>query len=109
MDLETGRIDRNTELQHCVFFMARALGGILLSTVVEPSRVNSTQCVHVWFSSDGFDWREVASFERDIWHLKLFQYPAVYIAPGSDNSEYAFLSCRALRGYDGACLVASRR
>jgi hypothetical protein len=109
LDLESGRIDRRAELPHSVFFMAQALGGILLSTVVEPSRVNPTQNVHIWFSSNGVDWREVASFGRDLWHLKLFQYPTVYIAPGSVNSEFAFLSCRAIRGHDGACLVVSRR
>ncbi len=109
LDPDSGRIDRNAELPQSVFFMAKALGGILLSTVVEPSRVNPTQNVHVWFSASGIEWHEVASFGRDLWHLKLFQYPTVYIAPGSDNSEYAFFSCSAIRGHDGACLVVSRR
>ncbi|MEX0641626.1 MAG: hypothetical protein WD468_02940, partial [Pirellulales bacterium] len=105
LNAQTGQRTPVADVQQSVFFMGQACGGYFLSTIVEPSPVHTTKSVHVWFSPDGDAWGEVFSAPRDRWSLRYFQYPAAFIAQSERECPYVFLSFRAVRGLDDACLV----
>lgn len=108
IDVKTCEITRHQELANSVFFMTKALGGVLLSTVAEPSKVNDSPFSQVWYSDDGIEWDLVQSFRRDGWNRILFQLPAIFLAEGNSNGRHAFLSCRAVKKYDNDCLVVAK-
>ena len=108
VDRVTGDVVRHQVLPNSVFFMTKALGGILLSTVAEPSHVNNNRSSEVWYSSDGVQWESIKQFTPDGWHRIWFQLPAIFLGEGDSEGKYAYLSCRAVKGYDNDCLVVSQ-
>ena len=107
LDATTGQTTSVANVQNSVLFMGEACGGMFLSTIVEPSDMNTTQCVHVWYSSDGRQWGEVLTLPRDRWSMRYFQYPTASFANGPRACPYVFISMRGTRGSDGKCLVGT--
>lgn len=77
-----------------VFYMSEQSGRYWLATVIEPSKVNTSQYVELWASrpDDSNIWTLIEKFEKDVWPMKLFQYgqiqfPYVY---SSINKETWF-------------------
>ena len=76
------------EIDGSVFHAARGRDVRLLSTVVEPSAVNTVQEVTVLGSRDGQRWAEVGRFRRDLPGGRLdrfFRYPQITFAGGSGD------------------------
>lgn len=105
LDPETGRLEPVATIPSSVLFMGESCGGVFLSTIVEPSDVNTTNSIHVWFSPDGRHWSEVWSAPRDRWSIRYFQYPTASFARGPRQCPYAFMSLRGTSDGDGDCLV----
>jgi hypothetical protein len=108
LDPQSGESENVAKIQNSVLFMGEACGGAFLSTIVEPSELNSTRNVHIWFSSDNRAWQEVISIERDRWSLRYFQYPMASFAFGPRECPYSFVNFRGVRGHDGDCVVLER-
>lgn len=74
-----------------------------ISTTVEPSQVNKDKYSHLWVSTDGLEWREVAKFKKDFWNARLFQFGSIRFPHYEKGIETApfFVDGRALRGIDG--------
>ncbi len=106
LDVATSTITLLDKVAHSVFFATQACGGFWMSTVVEPSSLNTTQDVHLYFSRSGERWTEVGRFPRDGLNLKLFQFPSAFLAKSPMNSENVFVSLTGTKGWDGDCLVA---
>lgn len=108
LDPTTRQSQQLAPVQNSVLFMGQACGGVFLSTIVEPSQVNTTRSVHIWFSPDDRHWKEIWSGPRDGWSLKYFQYPMGSFALGPRQCPFAFVNLRGVRGHDGTCLVMQR-
>ena len=77
---------------------------MMISTTVEPSKVNLDRSSHLWYSFDGHHWKELISFKKDCLKETYFQFGSIRFPYYESESEYAVFSGRALKGLDGkAC------
>ena len=75
-------------------------GQALISTAVEPSKVNHHPYSHVWFSHNGFEWKDVYAAKKDFWSAKYFQYGRITFPQNAINEEKIYFSGHALRSID---------
>lgn len=95
---------RLAQVQSSVFYSYRYRQGYVFATTAEPSPVNDTRSAHLWFSEDGTNWHDVATFEKDRWSMKYFQFGQLLFPGGSPEFEFLVVSPVATRK-DGACLI----
>jgi hypothetical protein len=106
------RIDRKDGREYCL----QGLQGSVLSsfntgkyavisTAVEPSKVNQDQYSHVWFSSDGSEWKELFKDKKDFLHPKYFQYGRFKFPVGAISDGKIFFSGHALKNFDNKTVV----
>ncbi|MCA8980252.1 MAG: hypothetical protein H6831_04270 [Planctomycetes bacterium] len=107
-DPRTGRLDALASLPGSCFAAASSRGMHYLSTAVEKSSVNTDARVALFASLDGFDWRPVARFERDLALLDdrrgYLQYPTLLLAAGDSRLPYLFATAQSIRGRHGRLL-----
>ena len=77
----------------------------MVSTTVEPSTVNLDRSSHLWYSSDGLDWRELCSFEKDILKATLFQFGSIRFPHYEDPNPYIVATGRAVKHLDQSTLI----
>ncbi|MGI9547442.1 MAG: hypothetical protein ACR2MM_09415 [Flavobacteriaceae bacterium] len=84
----------------------------MISTVVEPSRVNKAQYAEIFASSDLNNWASVAKLYTDFWSslsLKVFRYPEVIFVRSSDKDpDHFYLYCRGVRNFNNRMIVLKR-
>ena len=102
---ETGEIKNLQPIQGSGIFGVQIGNKMLVSTTVEPSKVNLDQFSHVWMSEDGHSWNEIASFKKDLLPMRLFQMGSILFPTYEGNSDYIVLRGRALKGLDGKSLI----
>ncbi len=81
----------------------QAGGTLLFSTDCEPTDVNYSGVSEVWYSNNGKDWKTLATFPKDIWHLKYFQYGQVKFPAGVSADNYVWITPYAVK-YDQTSL-----
>ena len=88
---DDGTIRTLAELEGPSFYAARAGEFVLLSTAVEPSRINATGRATVMVAqlSDLDDWRMLLCARKDAWPMKLFQYGNVVLPEGTGEEVWA--------------------
>ena len=86
LDRRSGQAQRIKEVHGSVFWGCRAAGWVFFSTVVEPSECNQGRQAELWGSPDGLDWRSVASFRKDFWPMRYFQYGQIHLPQGSNQT-----------------------
>lgn len=71
-----GKLTALQKVNGSVFYMSQQAGRYWLATVIEPSKVNTSQYVELWASNpaDNTQWTLIKMFKKDIWPMKLFQY-----------------------------------
>lgn len=75
-----------------IYFGAVVDHFILLSTVVEPSKVNDVTSIRLLASKDGFDWRYIAVFKKDVLPMKYFLYGQIFFGAIRGINQYIFFS-----------------
>jgi len=78
---------------------------IVISTTVEPSDVNTDQYSYVWFSEDGVNWKELCSFEKDLFDPIYFQYGRIKFPRNAIVGNKIFFTGHALKGIDGKTVL----
>ena len=78
---------------------------MMISTTVEPSKVNLDRSSHLWYSFDGHHWKELISFKKDCLKETYFQFGSIRFPYYESESEYAVFSGRALKGLDGKSML----
>jgi len=106
LDKATGRVERLQEIDGSCIYACRFGGLYVLSTTVEPSRVNHSTTAGLWVSRDGDRWQRVLRVEKDFWHPVYFQYGSLVLPRGASEQETIFFSGQALKGFDGRACVA---
>jgi hypothetical protein len=76
-------------------------------TTVEPGPAVTRTDSAVLSSRDGFEWQEIAAWEKDAWRpMKVFKYGVISCPSGRMSSQNLLISGEGLRGLDGASLRA---
>jgi hypothetical protein len=105
LDKKSGRIERIAEIEGSCIYSCRFGNWYVLSTTVEPSRVNSATAAGLWASRDGHNWSRVFQAEKDIWPHRLFQYGSLVLPRGASPNDTVFFSGQAVRGWDGKLVI----
>ena len=80
----------------------------MVSTTVEPSKVNKDNYSHLWYSEDGHHWEEVAKYKKD-WLPKIyFQFGSIRFPYYEGESDELIFTGRALKGIDGKTVILKR-
>lgn len=108
-DKASGRTERLQELDGSCIYACRFGGLYVLSTTVEPSRVNHSRAAGLWVSRDGDRWERVLCAEKDFWHPVYFQFGSLVLPRGASEEETILFSGQALKGLDGRAYVAQWR
>jgi hypothetical protein len=69
---------------------------IFFTTMVEPSSVNLTQQVCLYGGRSGTSWRSIASWKKDRWPARLFQYGNAFLPDGENRTNYLALTTVAV-------------
>ena len=104
LDVRTGRIERLRPIDGSSLF-AGCFGGLgLISTCVEPSRVNRAREAVLYGSEDLSEWVELDRESKDPWP-SFFQFGTFVLAKSRSPRRIALLSGQAIRGRDERCQV----
>jgi hypothetical protein len=95
-----GRAEAVAELASSSIFGCRTGRALFFSTMAEPSRVNTAREVHLVGSADGSKWEVVASWEKDAWPMRYFQYGNVILPDGENTTNYLAATSIAVKGDD---------
>jgi hypothetical protein len=109
LDKNTGRIERVTEMDGSCIYACRFGGLYVMSTTVEPSKVNRSQNASLWVSRDGERWTKVFQAAKDRWNERYFQFGSLVLPRGESDREAIAFSGQAVRGLDGSVVVATLR
>jgi len=95
-----GRIEAVGELAGSSIFGCQTANTLFFSTMVEPSRVNTTREIHVAASADGTHWQVIASWQKDALPMHYFQYGNVILPDGENATNYLAATTIAVRRDD---------
>jgi len=72
-------------------------GGFLLSTGVEDGTNETDQRAHLWYSTDGQGWSDIAPFDRGI-QPRQVQYGVIHFLQNQAETPSVYLTLRGLKG-----------
>lgn len=75
-------------------------GAVFFSTMVEPSPANPDQWVRLYGCRAPGDWRTLASWQKDRWSMRFFQYGNAFLPDGENASGCLAVTTAAVRGAD---------
>ena len=85
----------------------------LISTIVEPSTINTAKHVQLYASIDLENWIKVAQLKMDFWSklsMKIFRYPEIRFAEVSDGDpEEIYLYCSGVSIYNNYTIILDRK
>lgn len=105
IDRETGEVRNICEIQGSGIYATQWGNCFVVSTTVEPSKVNLEQNAHLWFSKDGKKWVDVCSFKKDIWKKTYFQFGTLRLPHYESDSDYLIFSGRSVKGLDQKTMI----
>lgn len=106
LDKKSGKLERIIEIEGSCIYAARFGAWHVLSTTVEPSKVNASRNATLWASRDGAQWVRVFHAEKDRWHPRFFQYGSLVLPRGSSDRDTIIFSGQAIEGLDGRLISA---
>lgn len=109
-DRETKDFRNLESLPGSAFHAIKSNGIYFVTTVTEPSEINITDKATVYASLDGFNWKYLYEFQRDVFPVKyqgITRYTEVTIPEGENNSDYIFGYARAVK--EGDAMVVWRK
>lgn len=109
------RLDRQETLTQLAAISSSSLYGcrvgthLFFSTMVEPSEVNRDRKVRVYAGDvrKPNDWRSSLEWQKDRWHMALFQYGNAFLPGGNNETSFLAVSTVAVEGDDQATLLYS--
>ncbi|HEX6851062.1 MAG TPA: hypothetical protein VF139_06610 [Candidatus Polarisedimenticolaceae bacterium] len=100
LEKATGRTTTLAAIPGSSLYAARFGDLRVVSTCVEPSRVNPDRSACVFVSRDGADWRPAARYRKDPWSLRYFQFGTVVLPQAEGRAPVAMFSGQAVAGFD---------
>ncbi len=92
LEPESGRHQTCQAVEGSVLYGATVGQYLVLSTLVEPSKVNLSRQAVIWISRDGQRWRRLAAYSKDLIAGRYFQYASFRFPRGRNqgNRLYAY-------------------
>ena len=109
IDRTTGRVRNIQPIQGSGIYGVQIGDKMMISTTVEPSMVNIDRHSYVWFSANGKDWKELASYEKDILPMTYFQFGSILFPNYEGDSNYLVWNGRAVKKLDGKSMIKKMR
>lgn len=109
IDRRTGEIKNLQAIQGSGIYAMQFGNKMLVSTTVEPSKVNTDQWSHLWYSIDGHRWREIAKHKKDMWHAIYFQFGSIRFPFYEGDYGLVVYTGRALKGIDGKTVILNTK
>lgn len=92
IDRKTKKIEKLQEIGGPVFYGFQSEEILFFSSVCEPSKINNQKTVELWASINGEKWKCIATFQKDIYHMKFFQYGQLMFPNGIGDEKYLWIS-----------------
>jgi len=73
---------------------------VIFSTMVEPSAANPSQLVSLYAGRKPESWRRIASWRKDAWSMRFFQYGNAFLPTGENPTDYLAVTTIAVRDDD---------
>ena len=100
IDRKSGEEQRLAALPGSVLMATQNAEAAVLSTAVEPSKVNSDPYASVWYSKEGLQWHEIYKARKDKYSMRYFQYGRITFPYGAVMENDLIFSGHALEGMD---------
>jgi hypothetical protein len=72
----------------------------VFSTMVEPSAANPSRLVSLYAGREPGSWRRIASWTKDAWPMRFFQYGNAFLPTGENPTEYLAVTTIAVHADD---------
>jgi hypothetical protein len=72
----------------------------VFSTMVEPSPANRSRLVSLYAGREPGSWRHIASWTKDAWPMRFFQYGNAFLPTGENPTEYLAVTTIAVHTDD---------
>lgn len=95
-----GRVSEISRISSSSIYGCRNSNGLFFSAMAEPSDVNSARDVRLCASADGSRWDTVASWHKDRWPMKWFQYGNAFLPDGDNQTSFLAATTIAVTGED---------
>jgi len=95
-----GKLTRLAPLSSSSIHCCRVGRDIFFSTMVEPSTENPDRFVRIYVGREGRDWRPLLAWQKDRWHMRLFQYGNALLPNGENNTPYLAVTTIAVESED---------
>lgn len=105
IDRKTGEIRDLQAIQGSGIYAVQFGNTMLVSTTVEPSKVNKDQYSHLWYSNDGHSWVEIDAYRKDLLPKEYFQFGSIRFPHYSTDYKSLVYSGRALMKIDGKTVI----
>lgn len=73
---------------------------VVFSTMVEPSAANPSRLVSLFAGREQVSWRRIASWKKDAWPMRFFQYGNAFLPAGENPTEYLAVTTIAVHDDD---------
>ena len=95
-----GNLRRLSTITSSSIYGCRNRPGMFFSTMVEPSDFNRSRDVSVYASINGVEWNVLASWRKDGWPMKFFQYGNALLPDGENQTDLLAVSTIAVEDAD---------
>ena len=100
LDKTTGRAEKILPVEGTSFHATRFGDVRAITTVVEPSEVNDSRDAGLYLSSDGEGWSRAASYRKDPFSFRLFQFGTLVLPVSAFDAPKGMISGQAVSGFD---------
>ena len=105
IDRKTGEVRNLQPIQGSGIYAVQFGNRMMVSTTVEPSKVNKDNYSHLWYSEDGHHWEEIAKYKKDWLPKTYFQFGSIRFPYYEGESDELVFTGRALKGIDGRTVI----
>lgn len=95
-----GRMETLQPISSSSIYGCRNRTGIYFSTMIEPSTVNRSRRIQLLGGLEAGDWNVLASWKKDRWPMRLFQYGNALLPDGDNSTDLLAATTVAVEGCD---------
>ncbi len=76
-----------------------------ISTAIEPSEINKEPYVHLWYSPDGKQWKDIYKVKHDSLSLKYFQFAKMQFPHNAIIGDKIIFTGHAVKKFDNKTII----